>query len=116
NVDDKPKSLSSTEKQDQPVSPSNTAAPSITEEQAAATAVAAADIVALPSERADDEGAAEESTEEGSVGLRRRIVAPSPPAPVPELKKRSEEHTSELQSRFDIVCRLLLEKKQELWR
>src|SRR5699024_4358524 len=28
---------------------------------------------------------------------------------------RSEEHTSELQSRFDIVCRLLLEeKKQEL--
>src|SRR6266513_3551162 len=26
---------------------------------------------------------------------------------------RSEEHTSELQSRFDIVCRLLLEKKNE---
>src|SRR5699024_5665260 len=26
---------------------------------------------------------------------------------------RSEEHTSELQSRFDIVCRLLLEKKKE---
>src|SRR5207249_11752133 len=26
-------------------------------------------------------------------------------------RKRSEEHTSELQSRFDIVCRLLLEKK-----
>src|SRR5699024_12111581 len=25
--------------------------------------------------------------------------------------RRSEEHTSELQSRFDIVCRLLLEKK-----
>src|SRR5699024_11485580 len=24
---------------------------------------------------------------------------------------RSEEHTSELQSRFDLVCRLLLEKK-----
>src|SRR5699024_12365977 len=24
------------------------------------------------------------------------------------MKKRSEEHTSELQSRFDIVCRLLL--------
>src|SRR5207249_11600100 len=24
-------------------------------------------------------------------------------------KKRSEEHTSELQSRFDLVCRLLLE-------
>src|SRR5699024_11762586 len=26
---------------------------------------------------------------------------------------RSEEHTSELQSRFDLVCRLLLEKKQD---
>src|SRR5699024_12613219 len=28
--------------------------------------------------------------------------------------ERSEEHTSELQSRFDIVCRLLLEKKKRL--
>src|SRR6266704_4576374 len=27
--------------------------------------------------------------------------------------QRSEEHTSELQSRFDLVCRLLLEKKKE---
>src|SRR5699024_11518533 len=26
---------------------------------------------------------------------------------------RSEEHTSELQSRFDLVCRLLREKKKE---
>src|SRR5699024_12808560 len=28
-------------------------------------------------------------------------------------KDRSEEHTSELQSRFDLVCRLLLEKKKK---
>src|SRR5437868_5050097 len=28
------------------------------------------------------------------------------------LPARSEEHTSELQSRFDLVCRLLLEKKK----
>src|SRR5699024_12063053 len=28
---------------------------------------------------------------------------------------RSEEHTSELQSRFDIVCRLLLEKKSNTY-
>src|SRR5207249_7516298 len=28
-------------------------------------------------------------------------------------KSRSEEHTSELQSRFDLVCRLLLEKKKK---
>src|SRR5699024_9484835 len=27
---------------------------------------------------------------------------------------RSEEHTSELQSRFDLVCRLLLEKKKDM--
>src|SRR5699024_2269848 len=29
------------------------------------------------------------------------------------LKHRSEEHTSELQSRYDLVCRILLEKKQQ---
>src|SRR5207249_3988541 len=29
-----------------------------------------------------------------------------------KLSVRSEEHTSELQSRFDLVCRLLLEKKK----
>src|SRR5699024_11323724 len=34
-------------------------------------------------------------------------VALITPAPI-----RSEEHTSELQSRFDLVCRLLLEKKK----
>src|SRR5699024_12796520 len=28
-------------------------------------------------------------------------------------RRRSEEHTSELQSRFDLVCRLLLEKKKK---
>src|SRR5699024_5558536 len=31
---------------------------------------------------------------------------------VVEVVKRSEEHTSELQSRFDLVCRLLIEKKK----
>src|SRR5207249_5737955 len=29
-----------------------------------------------------------------------------------KMASRSEEHTSELQSRFDLVCRLLLEKKK----
>src|SRR5699024_12802021 len=33
------------------------------------------------------------------------------PGIVNEALVRSEEHTSELQSRFDLVCRLLLEKK-----
>src|SRR2546422_2058449 len=35
--------------------------------------------------------------------------APAPPRP---LGVRSEEHTSELQSRLHLVCRLLLEKKK----
>src|SRR2546422_3325275 len=30
------------------------------------------------------------------------------------LRKRSEEHTSELQSRLHLVCRLLLEKKKKI--
>src|SRR5204863_7284876 len=33
--------------------------------------------------------------------------------PAPEGNPRSEEHTSELQSRRDLVCRLLLEKKKK---
>src|SRR5699024_12204698 len=43
--------------------------------------------------------------------------APNPEAPIRLAARwlatlRSEEHTSELQSRFDLVCRLLLEKKK----
>src|SRR5690349_24162496 len=34
----------------------------------------------------------------------------------PVLELRSEEHTSELQSRRDLVCRLLLEKKKKTKR
>src|SRR5690606_41382767 len=33
---------------------------------------------------------------------------------VPGFNERSEEHTSELQSRENIVCRLLLEKKKKI--
>src|SRR5437870_8351078 len=38
------------------------------------------------------------------------------PSPLPIVKNlsRSEEHTSELQSRGHLVCRLLLEKKKDL--
>src|SRR3712207_7628834 len=38
---------------------------------------------------------------------------PRPPQPL--LRARSEEHTSELQSRQYLVCRLLLEKKKIRW-
>src|SRR5690349_22613182 len=37
---------------------------------------------------------------------------PPPAAPRTAGRRRSEEHTSELQSRRDLVCRLLLEKKK----
>src|SRR6266496_3314007 len=37
---------------------------------------------------------------------------PSPRRTPPPRRSRSEEHTSELQSRRDLVCRLLLEKKK----
>src|SRR5207249_11688432 len=41
-----------------------------------------------------------------------RVVAVQPREHLGEELARSEEHTSELQSRFDLVCRLLLEKKK----
>src|SRR6266513_5316377 len=48
--------------------------------------------------------------------FRSRCSAPAccsvPPALPSRCAARSEEHTSELQSRFDLVCRLLLEKKK----
>src|SRR2546429_6619677 len=38
---------------------------------------------------------------------------PEKPPPGPEEASRSEEHTSELQSRLHLVCRLLLEKTKQ---
>src|SRR3989440_258364 len=46
--------------------------------------------------------------------LKLRAVSPAPKRSVPMEVVRSEEHTSELQSRSDLVCRLLLEKKKRL--
>src|SRR5690349_25150483 len=49
--------------------------------------------------------------------LRPILAAQAPDGPVPDdvarAVVRSEEHTSELQSRRDLVCRLLLEKKKK---
>src|SRR2546429_8576936 len=43
-----------------------------------------------------------------------RRPLPSPPLrPRSVRRQRSEEHTSELQSRLHLVCRLLLEKKKK---
>src|SRR5438309_8045724 len=44
-----------------------------------------------------------------------RSPARARPAPAPSAAPpRSEEHTSELQSQFHLVCRLLLEKKKQI--
>src|SRR5699024_12585545 len=55
-----------------------------------------------------------EELEEGQEDLQQMLLhRRGSPRPVGPTKRRSEEHTSELQSRFDLVCRLLLEKKKQ---
>src|SRR5438105_12855998 len=54
----------------------------------------------------------------GRVGARRLAVRHHAPGRIRRCTRmrpgaRSEEHTSELQSRVDLVCRLLLEKKKQ---
>src|SRR5439155_25356267 len=52
---------------------------------------------------------------EGGSALDERLfaeIAVERRAALEKLRKRSEEHTSELQSRGHLVCRLLLEKKK----
>src|SRR5699024_12504825 len=50
-------------------------------------------------------------TGDSGRGIRRDVVDQNVAAFIQG--DRSEEHTSELQSRFDLVCRLLLEKKKK---
>src|SRR5690349_22335661 len=53
-------------------------------------------------------------TRQASVEFdRQRSSAIKDPAFMQNRASRSEEHTSELQSRRDLVCRLLLEKKKQ---
>src|SRR2546429_993264 len=65
----------------------------------------------------------------GSITARNRAISPGTLAPASTTSAsassgaarivsgtRSEEHTSELQSRLHLVCRLLLEKKKSLQR
>src|SRR2546422_3481255 len=46
--------------------------------------------------------------------LLQRPISPSRPGFASKAVIRSEEHTSELQSRLHLVCRLLLEKKKKI--
>src|SRR5690349_22368509 len=47
------------------------------------------------------------------VACAKEVLKLAPGLKVAVVLGRSEEHTSELQSRRDLVCRLLLEKKKE---
>src|SRR2546430_10013604 len=52
----------------------------------------------------------------GNRGVRVVVVALDEPADGRDVLLRSEEHTSELQSQSNLVCRLLLEKKKNISR
>src|SRR2546428_3056494 len=49
----------------------------------------------------------------GDATLSKLLASKNEPDLERYVERRSEEHTSELQSRSDIVCRLLLEKKKK---
>src|SRR5438309_3948695 len=73
---------------------------------------------ALPISLLPQDDRAEQAVRDGAVGrvLHPRhtgAAVPHDSRPAPELP-RSEEHTSELQSQFHLVCRLLLEKKNKI--
>src|SRR2546421_4922832 len=60
-------------------------------------------------------GRHQESVERAAALLRAETGEDVTPG-VADVGVRSEEHTSELQSRSDLVCRLLLEKKKKTQR
>src|SRR5689334_23952423 len=67
----------------------------------------------LPSMRITLVRCSSASTPPSSVS--RRVSSDgAPTAAAPVVTLRSEEHTSELQSQFHLVCRLLLEKKKKI--
>src|SRR5256885_12938038 len=52
----------------------------------------------------------------GAIGDLPNITGQKIAATVTVMGQRSEEHTSELQSPCNLVCRLLLEKKKKIYR
>src|SRR2546422_7526162 len=66
----------------------------------------------LAPDRADGEGPIAVLRDAARRDVARLAVAQRPDAEVGGGVRRSEEHTSELQSRLHLVCRLLLEKKK----
>src|SRR2546430_11207501 len=66
----------------------------------------------LPAEATSFIGRRRELTEVRKKLTEARLVSLVGPGGVGKTRLRSEEHTSELQSQSNLVCRLLLEKKK----
>src|SRR5207249_11993717 len=73
---------------------------------------ALADLHSFPTRRSSDLTADEKAKIEAAVKDAEEAMKSDDKEKIDA--RRSEEHTSELQSRFDLVCRLLLEKKNVL--
>src|SRR5207237_9120441 len=78
------------------------------------------DLHSFPTRRSSDlrptAGLSQRSSDAEARPARARPLrgAPRPPQRfAPRVTRRSEEHTSELQSHLNLVCRLLLEKKKK---
>src|SRR5438105_5890586 len=67
---------------------------------------------ALPPKKKSGQWIKQENALAGCRNQSAPFTAPSMKEHLPVAVVRSEEHTSELQSRVDLVCRLLLEKKK----
>src|SRR5690606_40358739 len=67
-----------------------------------------------PTTRSACVGAAPPPRKAGAAYAETKNIIPR--ARLPPSQARSEEHTSELQSRENLVCRLLLEKKKRAWQ
>src|SRR5689334_23540988 len=75
------------------------------------------DLHSFPTRRSSDLGDADQAVEElvHPLAAERDLAADLVALAEPEAgDRRSEEHTSELQSQFHLVCRLLLEKKNNV--
>src|SRR5699024_12061076 len=74
-------------------------------------------VISLPTGKISSARAHQISTQHSTPKRWRRSITtssnPSTTVSTAVALQRSEEHTSELQSRFDLVCRLLLEKKKK---
>src|SRR5690348_18159994 len=81
---------------------------SSTASEAASVAAPAAAPAAIPSQ--NSWATLSMLTPAGAIGLAGTAAQPAPESDNPP---RSEEHTSELQSPVQLVCRLLLEKKKK---